>query len=132
MTRLYRDLFRDTKLNGSMDTFIADLSLARNRLEKGDTDTKVSDGIMGYLTLTRCSLDEAEVKHVLRLTNGDMKLSVIKKHLIQLYPSGSYRKRRHHAHVAEEADEEGYYDAGEDEGEAYCEKMPDYKHQRRG
>ena len=105
--RDYKALFRDVRFKGNMENFIGELMRAKDRLEKGDPETKVSDGIMGYLLLTRCGLAEEEMKHVLGLTGGELKLSAVRRHLVELYPAGSSKRGRH----------SGYYVEGEEEYE---------------
>ena len=104
---------------------------AKDKLERGDPDTKVSEGILGYLLLTKSGLHEDEMKHVLGLTRGELKLSAVRRHLVELYPAGSSKPRRHGAHYADDGEEyyedDAYYE--EEEGEAYYEDetydMPD-------
>ena len=119
LPRLYRQLFKESRFRGSMETYLADRVRAKNQLEHADKDTKVSEGIMGYLVLTGSGLDDEEVKHVLGLANGEMKYTGIRKHLIELYPHGSYHRaqRAHHrGYMAEDVTEEEWADA-----EAYME-----------
>ena len=51
LPRLYRGFFADVVLKGDVETLIYDIEKAARELEKGDPDTKVSDGMKGYWTL---------------------------------------------------------------------------------
>ncbi len=75
-----------------METLILDIEKAASLLERSDTDTKVSDGMRGYWTLLRSHLADEEVKHIIGLAGGQLKLSRIRTHLTELYPRGSYIK----------------------------------------
>ena len=56
--------------------------------------------------LTKSGLQEEEMKHVLGLTNGELKFSAVRRHMVELYPTGSSKTRRHGAHYAEYEDVE--------------------------
>ena len=102
LPRLYRSLLQDTRLKVSMEQFAGELMRAKTRLEASDGDTKVSDGIMGYLMLTRSGLSEDEMKDVLGLTGGELKMTAIRGRMVELYPSGSSHRSRHTGFVAGE------------------------------
>ena len=97
-----------------MENFASELVRCKGKLEKGDADTKVSDGIMGYLLLSRSGLAEDEIKHVLGLTGGELKMTKLRQHLVELYPTGSSR-RGHRANAAwhDDGDEDEDYQDGE-------------------
>ena len=116
---------------------------AARELEKGAPDSKASDGMKGYWTLVRSRLADEEVKHVIGLSGGQLKLSLIRQHLTELYPRSSYKSGGPRAYLADDdggwlegaygegwdeldgawpakpADEDGFYDADDGEDAAY-------------
>ena len=81
LPRLYKAFFKEVRFRGSMEMLIAEVLRNKAKLEKADVDTKVSDGIVGFVVLDRSGLDAEEQKHVLGLTSGSMKLSELRAHL---------------------------------------------------
>ena len=136
LPRVYRGFFNDVVWRGDMETLILDIEKAASLLEGSDTDTKVSDGMCGYWTLLRSRLADGEVKHIIGLAGGQLKLSRIRTRLTELYPRGSYKRDGHRSYLADEDeswladqygggwdelddawvpdDDGGFYDADED------------------
>ena len=136
LPRVYRGFFNDVVWRGDMETLILDIEKAASLLEGFDTDTKVSDGMCGYWTLLRSRLADGEVKHIIGLAGGQLKLSRIRTRLTELYPRGSYKRDGHRSYLADEDeswladqygggwdelddawvpdDDGGFYDADED------------------
>ncbi len=130
-------------VGGSEETLRKSRKAHARELEKGDPDTKVSDGMKGYWTLVRSRLPDEEVKHVIGLSGGQLKLSLSRQHLTELYPRGSYKSGGPRAYLANDdgswlegaygegwdelddawpadgADEESYYSADDGEDAAY-------------
>ncbi len=143
MSRLYRGFFADVTWKGDVETPIYDIEKAARELEKGDPDTKVSDGMKGYWTFVRSRLADEEVEHIIGLSGGQLKLSLIRQHLTERYPRGSYKSGGPRAYLgdaedgwlegaysdgwdelddawpAEPPDDEGFYDADDGDDAAY-------------
>ena len=90
LPRLYRGFFADVQWKNDMETLIRDLERAAAELAKGDPNTTISDGMLGYWTLVKSRLHDKEIKHLVGLASGKLDLSRLHEHLVELYPRGSY------------------------------------------
>ena len=96
LPRLYKALFSDVRYRCGDDILNAlhSMEQAKRELETADAEAKVSDGILGYLTLQTVQLTDQEVVHVLGLTAFSMAYDKVKAVLLELYPCGSYHVRQ--------------------------------------
>ena len=60
--------------------FSVDCWIVTADIEDFYPNTKVSDGMRGYWTLVRSRLSDEEIKHVIGLSGGELKLSLIRRH----------------------------------------------------